>query len=64
MHEVTYMTILWITALSGPLDTASYGIPYVTEEACEEAKAAVGDTLDYDYKMTCEILPVEQEFLP
>ena len=60
----TYMTILWITMLGGPLDGASYGIPYITEEACKAAKAAVGDTLDYDYNMECTPLPIEQEMLP
>lgn len=60
----TYMTILWITMHGGPLDGASYGIPYVTEEACRKAKAAVGDTLDYDYSMECAVLPIEQEMEP
>lgn len=60
----TYMTILWITMLGGPLAGASYGIPYVTEEACRKAKAAVGDTLDYDYSMECAVLPIEQEMEP
>jgi hypothetical protein len=64
MTEITYMTILWITALSGPLDGANYGIPYVTEEACKAAMVAVGDTLDYDHKMQCETLPVEKEMEP
>ena len=60
----TYMTILWITMHGGPLDGASYGIPYVTEEACMKAKKAVGDTLDYDYSMECAVLPIEQEVKP
>ena len=60
----TYLTILWITMHGGPLDGASYGIPYVTEEACRKAKAAVGDTLDYDYSMECAVLPIEQEMEP
>ena len=60
----TYMTILWITMLGGPLDGSSYGIPYISEEACMAAKAPVGDTLDYDYNMECETLPVEQEMEP
>lgn len=64
MTEVTYMTILWITMLGGPLDGASYGIPYITEAACKAAMVPVGDTLDYDYNMTCETLPVEVEMEP
>lgn len=58
------MTILWITMLSGPMAGDVFGIPYVTEEACMAAKAPVGDTLDYDYNMECETLPVEQEMEP
>ena len=60
----TYMTILWITMLGGPLDGASYGIPYITEEACKAAMVPVGDSLDYDYNMECTPLPIEQEMLP
>ena len=58
---MTYMTILWITMLGGPLDGASYGIPYITEEACKQAMVHVSDTLDYDHNMECSPLPVEQE---
>lgn len=50
---MTYITILWITILSGPMDGSSYGVIYHSEEACRAAMTVVGDTLDYDYKMEC-----------
>ncbi len=59
-----YLAILWITMHGGPIDGSSYGIPYLTEEACKEAKVPVGDTLDYDHSMTCEVMPVEVEMEP
>lgn len=58
------MTILWITMLSGPMEGDVYGIPYITEEACKAAMKPVGDTLDYDYNMECETLPVLLEIEP
>jgi len=58
------MTILWITMLSGPMEGDVYGIPYITEEACKAAMKPVGDTLDYDYNMECETLPVSVEIEP
>ena len=58
------MTILWITALSGPLEGDTYGIPYLTPEACKAAMKPVGDTLDHDYSMQCETLPIEAELEP
>ena len=60
----TYLTILWITIHSGPLDGSSYGIPFLTETACMKAMKPVGDTLDYDYSMECTPMPVEVEMLP
>jgi hypothetical protein len=60
----TYLTILWITIHSGPLDGSSYGIPFITEAACMKAMKPVGDTLDYDYSMECTPMPVEVEMLP
>lgn len=60
----TYMTVLWITMHGGPLEGSTYGIPYITEDACKKAIVAVGDTLDYDYSMECSPLPIEQEMLP
>lgn len=60
----TYMTILWITMHGGPLEGSSYGIPYLSADACKKAMRPVGDTLDYDYSMECASLPVEQEVLP
>jgi hypothetical protein len=41
-----------------------YGIPYITEEVCKAAMKPVGDTLDYDYNMECETLPVSMEVEP
>ena len=58
------MTILWITMLSGPMDGDTFGIPYITEAACMAAMKHVGDTLDYDYNMQCETLPVTKEMEP
>ena len=58
------MTILWITMLSGPMEGDVFGIPYVTEAACNAAMKSVGDTLDYDYNMQCETLPVDVEIEP
>jgi hypothetical protein len=47
------IAILWITILSGPMDGASYGIVFYSQEACLAAKSAVSDTLDYDHNMEC-----------
>lgn len=58
------MTILWITMLSGPMAGDVFGVPYVSEEACREGAKRVGDTLDYDYNMECETLPVSVEVEP
>ena len=58
------MTILWITIHSGHLDGDTFGIPYMTPEACMAAMKPVGDTLDYDYNMQCETLPVTKEMEP
>jgi hypothetical protein len=41
-----------------------FGIPYITEAACMAAMKPVGDTLDYDYNMQCETLPVHVEVEP
>jgi hypothetical protein len=57
----TYLTILWITIHSGPLDGSSYGIPFLTEAACKKAMVPVGDALDYDYSMECTPMPIEVE---
>jgi hypothetical protein len=55
----TYMTILWITIHSGPMAGETFGIPYALNETCQAAMKPVGDTLDYDYSMNCEKLPLE-----
>ena len=60
----TYLTILWITMHGGPIEGASYGIPFLSEAACREAMVPVGDALDYDYSMECAPMPVEVEMLP
>ena len=60
----TTMTILWITMLGGPLEGDTFGIPYLTPEACEAAMRPVGDSLDYDWSMQCETLPVTKELDP
>jgi len=51
---MTYWTILWITALSGPLDGVAMGIFYPSIEACTEAHQAVSDTIPYDHTVGCE----------
>ena len=58
------MTILWVTMHSGHLNGDTFGVPYMTPEACKAAMAAVGDSLDYDHKMQCETLPVTKEMEP
>ena len=58
------MTILWVTMLSGPMAGDVFGIPYTTEAACKAGMKPVGDTLDYDYNMQCETLPVSLEVEP
>jgi hypothetical protein len=60
----TYLTILWITIHSGPLDGSSYGIPFLTVADCMKAMKPVGDALDYHYSMECTPMPVEVEMLP
>jgi hypothetical protein len=60
----TYLTVLWITMHGGPLDGSTYGIPFLTEEACRQAMVPVGDALDYDYSMECTPMPVEVEMEP
>lgn len=59
-----YLTILWITMHGGPIDGSSYGIPFLTEEACRQAMVPIGDALDYDYSMECSPMPIEVEMLP
>jgi hypothetical protein len=60
----TTMTILWITMHGGPLEGDTFGVPYLTPEACEAAMQPVGDSLDYDWSMQCETLPVTKEMEP
>ena len=59
-----YMTILWVTMQGGPLEGDTFGIPYLTEEACRASMKTVGDTLGYDYSMTCETLTISAELEP
>lgn len=61
---LTTMTILWVTMQGSPLEGDTFGIPYLTEEACRSAMKTVGDTLGYDYSMTCETLPISAELEP
>lgn len=58
------MTILWVTMHGGHLNGDTFGIPYLTEEACRASMKTVGDTLGYDYSMTCETLPISAEVEP
>lgn len=52
--QMTYWTILWITALGGPFDGDTSFVVYPSMEACEAATDAVSDTLTYDHMMECE----------
>ena len=61
---LTTMTILWVTMQGGPLEGDTFGIPYLTDEACRASMKIVGDTLGYDYSMTCETLPISAEVEP
>lgn len=56
---MTYITILWITILSGPMEGSSYGVIYYDRESCRAAMTVVGDTLDYDHSMQCEVMPMD-----
>lgn len=49
---------------SGHLNGDTFGVPYMTPEACKAAMVIVGDSLDYDHKMQCETLPVTKEMEP
>lgn len=57
---MTTIFILWVTILSGPMTDASYGVIFYTEEACMDAKAEISDVLDYDHKLECEAMEVEE----
>jgi hypothetical protein len=51
---MTYYTILFITALSGPLDGHVSELLYPSMADCEAATRAVSDTLAYDHGLSCE----------
>lgn len=51
---MTYWTILWITALSGPLDGVPMGVFYPSIESCMTASTLLSDTLPYDHTIGCE----------
>lgn len=57
---MTTIFVLWITILSGPMEDASYGVIFHTEEACMAAKSAISSTLDYDHNMECAPMEVEE----
>jgi hypothetical protein len=52
---MTYYAILFITALSGPLDGHVSAVLYPSMADCEAATRAVSDTLAYDHTITCEM---------
>lgn len=58
---MTTVFILWVTILSGPMEDASYGVIFHTEEACMAAKSAISSTLDYDHKLECAPMPIEED---
>ena len=51
-----YITVLWITVLSGPLDGSTSGLIYNSLAECEAAIAQVISTIDgqYDFSAICE----------
>jgi hypothetical protein len=59
-----YMTIMWVTVLSGVLQGDVFGIVYMTEEACRGALSVVSNTLDYDHNLSCDTLPIGVELEP
>ena len=59
-----YMTIMWVTVLSGSLAGDIYGILYMTEDACRSALSVVSNTLDYDHNLSCDTLPIGVELEP
>ena len=50
-----YVTVLWITVLSGPLDGSTSGLIYNSLAECEAAIAPVISTIDgqYDFSVVC-----------
>lgn len=50
---MTYWTILFITALSGPMTSSQSVVLYSSLDACNRATAAIGATLGYDHKLKC-----------
>lgn len=48
-----FWTILFITALSGPIEGQEMAVAYPSLAACEAATSAVGETLGYDAKFAC-----------
>lgn len=50
---MTYWTILFITALSGPMEGSQSVLLYPSLEACHKAAPVVGVTLGYDYAADC-----------
>jgi hypothetical protein len=51
---MTYYTILFITALSGPLDGHVSDVLYPSMADCMASIVAVSDTLAYDHGLSCE----------
>lgn len=49
--------ILLITILGGPFDGEIFGVPFITMQACLDAKATVSDSLDYDHALVCREAP-------
>ena len=52
---MTYLTIMLVTILSGPMEGESFVIPYNSEEACRASQKTISDTLDYDHNMLCAV---------
>jgi hypothetical protein len=49
-----YITVMWVTVLSGPLADSTSGLIYQSLAQCEQAIAPVTGTLPYDFNVICE----------
>lgn len=50
-----YWTVMLITILGGPMDTAQTGLLYPSEKSCRAAVNQVTGTLSYDYRVDCVV---------
>lgn len=55
---MTFWTVLWLTAIGGPLAGVEFAIPYKSEADCNTARVPVSETLHYDHKIECVVSDV------